>query len=146
MRTQLPLAMYTIVALTALLQMGEANRWIRADCPADAHCLYTNDPTCFAAQDCPDDKMEADPNWHWDDEAQCWIELGPNIDRDRLLPGIVCSKHRPYRVMGQFRKEHVGTMDATGSASFIEIFHVLFFAFHVFLLAIALFLMRVVRR
>ncbi|BBI30413.1 hypothetical protein QKT49_gp350 [Acanthamoeba castellanii medusavirus] len=146
-KTSRTATMYQLLILTTLLQMNEANRWIRTDCPADTHCIYTNDPTCFAAQDCPDDEMEVDPNWQWDDEAQCWIELGPNIDRDQLLPGIVCSKHRPYRVVGSSRKEHVGSMFAAADhASTSEIFYFALFAFHAFLFAIALLLIRVVKK
>lgn len=132
--------MHTLILFAALLQMGEANRWIRTDCPADAHCIYTTDPTCFTAQECPDDEMEADPNWQWDDEAQCWIELGPSIDRDRLLPGIVCSKHRPYRVVGGCHKEHVGKMFPDASVG--DLFYLLLFVFHALLFGIALMLMR----
>ena len=53
--------------------------------------------------------MEAYPEWEYDMERGCWVQLDRDmITHDHLFPGFVFSKHRPYRVVGKFRKDNVG--------------------------------------
>lgn len=103
---------YFLVALlvvTLQLKDVQANRWVSVDCPSEHLCPNSGD--CFTAVDCPENEMEADPNWEHDEERGCWIEQGPAIDQEQLFPNVICSKHRPYRVVGKMNKEHIGTFE-----------------------------------